>query len=82
MEPLVLADGDLAAIDEAAAEADLLADLAAALSPDHLKAFLARVIDEREYDEIARELETSESVVRKRVSRALAQLRAVRQETT
>jgi RNA polymerase sigma-70 factor, ECF subfamily len=82
MEPLVLADGDLAAIDEAAAEADLLADLAQALSPDHLTAFVARVIDERGYEEIARELETSPGVVRKRVSRALAHLRAVRQETT
>lgn len=82
MEPLVLADGDLAAIDEAAAEADLLTELGAVLSPERLEAFIARVIDERAYDEIARELETSPSVVRKRVSRALAQLRAVRQETT
>src|SRR6202035_3794226 len=35
----------------------------------------ARVLDEQGYDEIAAELECSESVVRKRVSRGLAALR-------
>ena len=33
-------------------------------------------MDERDYDDIARELRTSEAVVRKRVSRGLAGLRA------
>lgn len=80
MEPLVIEDGDLAAIDNAAEEAALFAHLEEVLPPDQLTAFIARVLDERGYDEIACELETSPSVVRKRVSRALAQLRAIRQE--
>jgi RNA polymerase sigma factor (sigma-70 family) len=79
MEPLELADGDIAAIDDAAAEADLLAQLTEALPADQLQAFTARVLEEREYREIAEQLETSESVVRKRVSRAIAQLRKVRE---
>ena len=79
IEPLELEDGDIAAIDEAAAAADLMSELAAVLPADQLQAFVARVLDEREYGEIAEELETSESVVRKRVSRAVAQLRRVRE---
>jgi RNA polymerase sigma-70 factor (ECF subfamily) len=35
----------------------------------------ARIVDEREYEEIARELQVSEAVVRKRVSRGLEALR-------
>ena len=81
MQPLVLDDGDIAAIDDAAEEAALLAHLEEVLPADQLTAFVERVINERGYDEIASELETSPSVVRKRVSRALAQLRAIRQET-
>ena len=46
------------------------------LPPDQLEALRLRVIDERDYDEIARELRCSEAVVRKRVSRGLATLRA------
>ena len=45
------------------------------LSPDQRDAIRAHVIDERGYDEIARSLATSESVVRKRVSRGLAAVR-------
>jgi len=37
---------------------------------------LARIVDERDYPEIAESLECSELVVRKRVSRALEALRA------
>jgi RNA polymerase sigma-70 factor (ECF subfamily) len=46
------------------------------LGADQLAALRARVIDETDYATIARELRTSEAVVRKRVSRALARLRA------
>lgn len=54
------------------AEADsLLSDLAA----DQRAALLAHVVAERDYSEIAAELQCSESVVRKRVSRGLAALR-------
>jgi RNA polymerase sigma factor (sigma-70 family) len=82
LEPLVLGDSDLTEVEEAAAEADLLADLKAALPADQLTAFMARVFDERAYEDIAHELETSPSVVRKRVSRAAAQLRSMRGERT
>lgn len=50
--------------------------LLAELPPDERAAVRARVIDERPYGEIARSLGCSEMVVRKRVSRGLARLRA------
>jgi RNA polymerase sigma factor (sigma-70 family) len=75
LEPLVLDDGDLALVDELS-ETELVNRLADLLPPDQLEALRARVIDEREYEEIARELQCSEAVVRKRVSRALNTLRA------
>jgi RNA polymerase sigma factor (sigma-70 family) len=52
-----------------------VAELLADLPPDQREAIRARVLDEREYADIARELQTSELVVRKRVSRGLATLR-------
>ena len=79
MEPLELSDGDLADVEDAAADADVLERLAGVLPADQLEALAARVFDGRDYPEIAHELQTSESVVRKRVSRALAQLRAIRE---
>lgn len=45
------------------------------LPPEQAEAVRARVLDERDYREIAAELETSELVIRKRVSRGLANLR-------
>lgn len=80
VEPLVLENTDLAEVEEATAEADLMATLKEALPADQSAAFIARVFDERAYEDIARELETSPSVVRKRVSRAAAQLRSIREE--
>ncbi len=35
---------------------------------------LARVVDERDYDDIAREQDVSEALIRQRVSRGLARL--------
>lgn len=49
--------------------------LLARLSAGQREAVRARIIDERNYAEIASELRCSESVVRKRVSRGLASLR-------
>ena len=80
LEPLQLADGDLRAIDDAAEDAATIAELRASLSADQFEAFAARIFDGRDYDEIAGELECSPSVVRKRVSRAAAHLRSIRQE--
>lgn len=81
LEPLSLGDEDLIAVDDAAADADLLAQLADELPPDQLHALSAHLFDERGYAEIARELGCSQSVVRKRVSRALTALRANRGAT-
>ncbi len=75
--PLTVEDDDLARVleladDEASLATILLEDLPA----DERKAVRARVIEERDYGEIARSLGCSEMVVRKRVSRGLARLRA------
>ncbi|HEY6396615.1 MAG TPA: sigma-70 family RNA polymerase sigma factor, partial [Solirubrobacteraceae bacterium] len=80
LERVELTDGDIAAVEDAAADEDLLAQVCAALPADQFEALSARVIDGRDYADIAGELECSESVVRKRVSRAVAQLRLTRQE--
>jgi len=76
MQPLVLDDRDLERVAEISAETDLMRELALRLEPDQLQALRARVLDEREYAEIAAQLKCSESVVRKRVSRALGVLRS------
>jgi len=52
-----------------------VSDLLRRLPADQRDAVRARVLEDRSYDEIAAELETSSLVVRKRVSRGLAQLR-------
>jgi RNA polymerase sigma factor (sigma-70 family) len=63
----------------AAAETDLLLRLSEELPVDQFEALRARILDERGYEEIARELACSEAVVRKRVSRAIATLRQARE---
>jgi RNA polymerase sigma-70 factor (ECF subfamily) len=74
IERIELTDDDIARIDRLG-EADWVAQLVHELPLDQQEAIRARVIEEREYDEIARELQTSRTVVRKRVSRGLAALR-------
>jgi RNA polymerase sigma-70 factor (ECF subfamily) len=79
MAPLALTDEALERIDAlATAEASATALHAAldSLPADQREALEARVVDERGYDEIALAARTSASVVRKRVSRGLAGLRA------
>jgi RNA polymerase sigma factor (sigma-70 family) len=78
LEPVVLGDEDLTAVDDAAADADLLAQLAEELPPDQLHALSAHLFEGRGYEEIAQELGCSQSLVRKRVSRGLITLRANR----
>jgi RNA polymerase sigma factor (sigma-70 family) len=73
MSPLVLTDESLERI--AALDHTALA-LVDALPADQQDAVRARVIDERDYAEIAKDLRCSEAVVRKRVSRGLGTLRA------
>jgi RNA polymerase sigma factor (sigma-70 family) len=77
MEPIHLDDEDLERVEERAAvgSAALVRELAQ-LPEATRSALLARVVDERAYDEIAAELSCSEQVVRQRVHRGLARLRA------
>jgi RNA polymerase sigma factor (sigma-70 family) len=78
MSPLLLTD---AAIERIEAEASEVATAALdELPADQREAVRARIVDERDYAEIARTTRTSEAVVRKRVSRGLAGLRARMEE--
>jgi RNA polymerase sigma-70 factor (ECF subfamily) len=72
---LALEDEDLELVVEMASSADAASDLLSQLPADERVAVHARVIEERDYPEIASSLGCSELVVRKRVSRALARLR-------
>jgi RNA polymerase sigma-70 factor (ECF subfamily) len=74
MDRLELTEDDFARIERLGegSEARLLMER---LAPDQRAAIAAHVIDERPYGQIASELELSEAVVRKRVSRGLAAMR-------
>src|SRR5918992_3215910 len=74
MERIELTDDDIARI-ERLGQPDGMAALVADLPADQREAIEAHVIEERPYGEIAVEFETSEAVVRKRVSRGLAAVR-------
>jgi RNA polymerase sigma-70 factor (ECF subfamily) len=76
LEPIVIEDEDIARIEKTAQATDAATELARCLPAEQYQALLARVIDEREYADIAGELNCSKSVVRMRVSRALNTLRA------
>jgi len=80
MEPFVVTDDDLerveALADLAAGGAGSLMTLLGGLPERQREAVVAHVLDERGYQEIAQELRCSEAVVRQRVSRGLAALRA------
>jgi len=74
--PLTVDDDDLARVLELADnQASSVKTLLAGLPVDEQTAVRARVIEERDYGEIARSLGCSEMVIRKRVSRGLARLR-------
>lgn len=74
MEPLELDDDDLERIERTVEGRDALA-LLDELPADQRDAVRARIVDERDYGEIAHELRCSQAVVRKRVSRGLSTLR-------
>jgi RNA polymerase sigma-70 factor (ECF subfamily) len=78
MEPIALSDEDIDRINRLGAlpELDSLAMLEA-LPPDQRAAVRGRVIDARDYEDLAREFECSELVVRQRVSRGLRVLRSL-----
>ncbi|MEN0013473.1 MAG: RNA polymerase sigma factor [Solirubrobacteraceae bacterium] len=78
MQPIAVSDADLERVEELASlagETALAASLAA-LPDDQRAAILARVVDERPYEEIAAVMACSEAVVRQRVARGLKALRA------
>jgi RNA polymerase sigma factor (sigma-70 family) len=75
--PLPLEDDDLRRVEELTALAELGVIAAVERLPTgEREAARARVIEERDYESIAHDLGCSESVVRKRVSRGLARVRA------
>ncbi len=76
-QPQPLEDEDLVAVEQLAAS-ERVPELSAAvalLPPDQREAILARVVDEQDYEEIARRLQCSPAVARQRVSRGLRTLR-------
>ena len=85
MAALPLGGDDLDRVTQLAAGGDVDVITAIDALPENERAAVrARVVDEREYREIAGALECSESVIRQRVSRGLARARArlsVRSET-
>jgi RNA polymerase sigma-70 factor (ECF subfamily) len=81
MEPVAFAREDLELI-ELIDQDQAVEGLIDSLPTDQRAAIRQRVLEEREYPDIALELRCSESVVRKRVSRGLARLRTQLQEGT
>lgn len=80
LEPLLLTDADLERVEELASLDEEVLKLARDLPAPLRDALTARVVDERSYDEIAAELQCSQSVVRQRVSRAVKSLRSQMEE--
>lgn len=76
VEPVGLTDADLERVDELVGMDDRLQALVAELPAEQRNAVVARIVDERSYEDIAMELRCSESVVRQRVSRGLKTLRS------
>jgi RNA polymerase sigma factor (sigma-70 family) len=74
MAPIVLTDEGIRRIEALVGEPAL--ELLQELPADQREAVCGRVVDGRTYGEIAEEMQCSESVVRKRVSRGLRAMRA------
>jgi RNA polymerase sigma-70 factor (ECF subfamily) len=81
LQPIELTDAALARVEELASIDFDLDKILGDLSPEQREAVVARVLDERDYDEIAAQLGCSQMVVRKRVSRGLMRLRTVLSST-
>ena len=78
MEPIVVSDEDLARIDELGQSASLDSlSLLESLPVEQRAAVRGRVIEDRDYEELAKEFGCSEMVVRQRVSRGLRLLRSL-----
>lgn len=81
-EPLVIDDAELARVEDLASVDSTLSGLLDELPEDLKDAVVARVMDERDYPDIAAELSCSELLIRKRVSRGLSRLRGALAKTT
>ncbi len=79
-EPIELAAEELEQVESAASSSGWVTELLERLPPLQRDAIRARIVDERSYPDIAGELQTSELVVRQRVSRGLSKLRAELEE--
>jgi RNA polymerase sigma-70 factor (ECF subfamily) len=82
LEPVELDDGGLARVDSRVDEERNplpLVELMNRLPADQREALRQRVLDERDYAEIARDMSCSEAVIRQRVSRATKALRTLRE---
>jgi RNA polymerase sigma factor (sigma-70 family) len=72
---IAVEDAELARIDELAGAGSPVHAALERLSPQEREAIVQRVLLERDYEQIAREIGETQAVVRKRVSRGLARLR-------
>jgi RNA polymerase sigma factor (sigma-70 family) len=82
IEPLLLTDAAIERIDElGGSEHDAVLEFLDELPEDQRAAVTARVVDERDYPELAAALSCSPSVARQRVSRGLRTLRRRLKET-
>jgi RNA polymerase sigma-70 factor (ECF subfamily) len=82
LEPLVVTDEMLERIEQLGSESPVAAvELLDELSDDHRRAVTGRVLEERDYAELAAAMSCSESVVRQRVSRGLRVLRKRLEQT-
>ena len=79
-DAIAYSSDDLERIESLVSQSGWATQLLDRLPADQRDAVYARIIDERSYVEIAQELQISELVVRKRVSRGLSALRAQREE--
>jgi RNA polymerase sigma-70 factor (ECF subfamily) len=81
LEPMALSDEALERIDELGARSSRALTLLEELPHDQRVAVRGRVLHEQSYDELARSLSCSQSVVRQRVSRGLRSLRQALEQT-
>jgi RNA polymerase sigma factor (sigma-70 family) len=76
LEPEAFTDADLELVDELVGMDDRMQALTQQLPAELRDAVVARIVEERSYEEIAGELQCSKSLVRQRVSRGLRTLRS------
>ena len=76
VQPAAITDADLERVDELVSVDEGVLELVAGLPAGQREALLGRIVGERDYEEIAADLQCSELVVRQRVSRGLKTLRS------